>query len=1096
MESSAALDFRNAWSMEKDRMIAKHKSDLALQEELLEKEEQELSSINDRNLQKLKATVPSALYRDTVLPMAEKSLKHDLREVEVSHSKRVRIIKDKHMEELARHQVLYHEKLKVGDPADERRPAAKSGALPSLSESTDAQSGRASLPRDVSASLGGLEEYRRLSGKPFASQNPKQLFELCKPLSCAVQHEIVCGEPRLIMRVQSRKRKAPVSKETSPKRLRVDTSVNQVRTPAPTPSSEPARPSGRTITFDEVYQGGNAKHKDIILEWPAGSQKWYILKCELHGLRFTKNSVQGAAKHLNGMGHGFTNRNRNHAVEALGYLVTDCSKALAKLNNQVAEEAYANGYKPPPPGPNKRRGVPKDPKKHVGAPGLARPSVPYAASLAPKSTLEMSSTSEKATAKGPQELSTASAYQKSPDSRDGITHPKTFHIYYGRWKDNDPRIDGGQIYPVMILGWDSQNGSGLKDSDLNATGLLKQKAQPPNCYTYDSKKITGWAPGYEDGGSKVRSRKFPVMFFDKLQTVSWFPARDLMEFPLYQSKVPDQPDHPFNAARRWIAEREGFKTWEDREKARISAHPQPALPLTPAESANAASHIGECVELSAATKSNSAADSRGLDGLGRESEAMSTDTTVTEELMREGKERGGEITDDEDYVASGSDFDDTLDCEIDDWIRSSPSMANSDNATDRPWAFYGLRSTEKSKMPKPSVESAREAQGSPTKSAAEGIDSARRLARDACLSATDSRDVYMTPTSDITQPLECSPQVTQDPGQSDKSRSDNRLPSHREPIRENNLAEIIAKTLKFQSDVHDATTTSEKDRFTSQTLEHRSPSAVPVPIENDRVQPPSGNEAITTPQGQAGKKTYPTPTARINTEVPATSSSTDLTGSGLVHNGSRDIDNVGDSSFSNPTTPHSIKSTIHVRASGPRAESQAVENKEVLVEKKLTTTRVNEMDVKNLIPVSGPVSVAEVPELPSADADFELSFYRNGDVSWERSNKQEDCVRLFHSADRRTMLTRQGPVNIAVDPMELAGFSREKDIIPDSKGNTAFILRHKDGSSSRLVFDRSKGSKLGNGKLQVRGFIKWLRTVKRDIPCFRMDGGANIEGLS
>lgn len=60
------------------------------------------------------------------------------------------------------------------------------------------------------------------------------------------------------------------------------------------------------------------------------------------------------------------------------------------------------------------------------------------------------------------------------------------------------------------------------------------------------------------------------MFFDELQSVGWLPARDLTKFPLYKRKAPVGPDHPFNAARRWIAEREGFKTWAAREESRRS----------------------------------------------------------------------------------------------------------------------------------------------------------------------------------------------------------------------------------------------------------------------------------------------------------------------------------------------------------------------------------------------------------------------------------------------------------------------------------------------------------------------------------------------
>ncbi|OTA56693.1 hypothetical protein K449DRAFT_159990 [Hypoxylon sp. EC38] len=524
MDPSTGLSFHEAWSKKKDIIVAKHKSDLALQEDLLEKEEQELRLTNECNLQKLKASLPSALYRDLILPMAEKSLKHDLQELDASHRKRLGFIEKSHFDELARHGLDYHgshmeelarqEKLKASTPVNER-PAAMDGILSGLPETADAEGNEISQPQE------------------------------------------------------SKKRKTSVSLEIPPKRLRLNTAVNSLRTPASTPSNESAHPPERTITFDEVYQGGKAKHKDTIVEWPVGSKRWYILKCEKHGLRFTKNAIQGAAKHLSGLNHGFPDRNREVALRTLGYLVVDCNESLAKLNNSVAEEAYANGYKPPSSKSKNRASKGRETQEKERR-ELLKSSLSDTVSSVRASSQGVELTPETSEIEGVLELGTPSSHQKPANPWNGTTHPKTFHVYYGHWKVNLHRKDD-RIYPVMILGWDNQNGSGLKDTDLNATGLLKKNAQPPNCYIYDSNRIIDWAPGFEDGGPKVRSRKFPVMFFDESQTVAWIPARDLMEFPLYKRKAPDQPDHPFNAARRWIAEREGFKTWEDREKARIAS---------------------------------------------------------------------------------------------------------------------------------------------------------------------------------------------------------------------------------------------------------------------------------------------------------------------------------------------------------------------------------------------------------------------------------------------------------------------------------------------------------------------------------------------
>lgn len=1026
-------------------MIAKHKSDLSLQDDVVDALIEELRSTKDEKLRELKAIVPSKLYRDVILPMAEKSLNYDMRETHADHEKRVKLIKNKHAEALAQHDLLYREKLKIA-VVSENQPAMNPGTLSIPPKSTDDRNDHVSPPKDVSTSLHGLQEsYRPISENSFAPQNPKLPFGLREPLSWTVQKETICGERRLIMRVQSKKRRASTSEETRPKRLRVDTSVNQVRTPAPTPSDEPANFPRRTVTFDQVYQDGNAKHKDVIVEWPTGSRRWYILKCVEHGLRFTRRPVQGAAKHLNGNDHGREDRNRDYAVRALGYLVTDCNEYLANLNNQVAEEAYARGYKPLFSRPKKQRDPTREPRKrHVGGQGsISKLAVPQ-------------STTYKATAKVRQEAATQATYQKTPEW-DGITHPKTFQIYYGRWKGHSlGNKNRDQIYPVMILGWDSQNGSGLKDSDLDATGLLKQKSKPPKCYNYDSHshKIKGWAPGYEDGGPKVRLRKFPVMFFDELQTVGWFPARDLMKFPLNKRKAPAEPDHPFNAARRWIAEREGFKTWEERERARIEAKPPSVSPITPVESTNEASRTN-------------LSDDNGSDDWVSET---SVNSAVTEKIMQDLKENGGDITDDEDYVAShpGSDIDDSLECEIEDWNQSSPSTAKHDNTTNRPWAYYGLRSTENIDEPKLSVSSVCEAQeNGPIGSSTTGIASAHELAIQACQSVADSQDPYITPMSALAQSPERSRQMMQDPDQSNKSKYTRQLSDHT-PIRDDNLAQIIAETVNLR------------------------------------------NDTIASP-GHKDENLLPKLIPGIVTDVPCTSSCTSLTGNRLIRDGNRTKDDVliDDTSPSDHTISHESNPAIDVGVSYLHAESHAVDDKEPLVAEWQAISQVNEkaqhsqestnsaMKNRNdVLPIGDSISSSTQPlanveniasgtlGLASVDVDFELSFYRKGDVSWERAKEEDGCVQLFHNADKRRVSTRQGPIVITIDPMEIVSFSRERDTLPDSKESTVLVLRYKDGSSSRLIFDRSRGSKLGNGKLQTRSFIKWLRVVKPDIACF------------
>ncbi|KAI1134671.1 hypothetical protein F5Y05DRAFT_204602 [Hypoxylon sp. FL0543] len=988
MDSSTGHQARNTT---KDSIVAKYKSDLALQEELLEKEEQDLRSTNECNLQKLKAILPSALYRDTVLPMAEKSLKHDLQELDTSHRRRLKFIEKSHMEELARHEVDRHsshmeelarqEKLKVDTPVNEQQPSAMSDILPGLPGATGTR-------------------------------------------------DTVISQAQV-----SRKRKVSVSKEPPPKRLRLDTSVNGLRTPATTPN-ESAHPPERTITFDEVYQGGNAKFKDTIVEWPRGSRKWYILKCEKHGLHFTKNAIQGAAKHLNGLSHGFPDRNREVAVNTLGYLVVDCDESLARLNNSVAEEAYDKGYKPRSAKSKNRSSKGLEGQKDEKGLVRAFPSNP--ANLVPGSAKGIAPTPEKQVVEGGTESQsgTPSTHQKSPASWSGITHPKTFHIYYGHWKVNVHRKGSDKIYPVMILGWDRQNGSGLKDTELNDTGLLKKANQPPNCYIYDSNKIVGWAPGFEDGGPKIRLRKFPVMFFDASQTVAWLAARDLAKFPLYQREAPEQPDHPFNAARRWIAEREGYQTWEDRERARISnvmaRAPSPS-PITPIEGvSNVVSRAGEGEGPSATTKSDLPDHSDDSESSGSELETTSVVTADTERLMEDMRDKAGEITGDDDYSLSDSEVDETLECEMEAWERSTLSDARpGDSAANRPWAFYGLRSAEKAKEPKlPAIQ-------------ADGT-------QESSLVAGDSRGSLRTAAEsggDV-------PSATRGPSQSHRRRSADESLVGEAPFEHDELVAKIKRTLGFFAQDDLARTATGSQRPTSRQSEPGTRHAAVI-------QPTSEDRAASILRARMSGVTQRVEELEDDDEGPVTHDKQAL---------AKDERAAAQKENGQWRGPKGYTDDA-VEKSWPEGG---------MVLPPTTSRTSGNVPTPIISSVDGSADDEITPTITPTRADFELSLYSNGDVSWERSDEQGGCIQLFHTADRKVIVSRREPVKVVINPMEISGFSREE---LEGSEKMLFILKIKDGSSSRLVFDRSEGSKLGNGKVQARGFIKWLRDVNPFIDC-------------
>ncbi|KAH8649052.1 hypothetical protein BX600DRAFT_109604 [Xylariales sp. PMI_506] len=289
----------------------------------------------------------------------------------------------------------------------------------------------------------------------------------------------------------------------------------------------------RSLTYAQVRDNAiKHGHWDTIIEHPQDSKKWYVLFCEEHGVHFKPMALGGAAKHLHSKYHtGFDNRNRDNALKHLGYRIIDCTTALQASHNAQVEQAYMNGYKP------------ADIKSFRSSRNKSSPT----------KSLQVNSTR---------------------NSLLIITHPQQFYLYYGEYKEKGVV----RYWPVLILGWDDQRPGGLKGrlASLDTSGLLRDEAELPECYVYsnDKKRITGWAPGYEDNGSYVQMREFPVVFFDETMSTGWIPASELSELDLHRPETgPAYPAWALHDARRFIANREGFPSWEKREEKKTKGRP-------------------------------------------------------------------------------------------------------------------------------------------------------------------------------------------------------------------------------------------------------------------------------------------------------------------------------------------------------------------------------------------------------------------------------------------------------------------------------------------------------------------------------------------
>ena len=302
------------------------------------------------------------------------------------------------------------------------------------------------------------------------------------------------------------------------------------RNPRPEYDNDRVRKKARngeiTIDFDEVYQDGNAEYKHAIIEHPKGSGKWYILRCDEHGLHFGSRPLQGAMKHLHGKAHSNLPKDGTVAIRTLGIRVRNCDAQDAESNNTAFKNALADGYEPfragdlPTSGPDQLR------QPETGEePGR----VPDETSHDPRTNTP-----------------------RKREAFEGITHPVAGELYRVWY---DPR---NAYFAVLMLPTGSFSSVGMGGS-IADTALLDRHI--PTCYLSDKqeRRIDGWADNHKDGGHLVHQRKFPVMYLDGLSVprvgefeipdgalFSWVPAKDLRPFSFDDPEC--QSVHGFGAA--------------------------------------------------------------------------------------------------------------------------------------------------------------------------------------------------------------------------------------------------------------------------------------------------------------------------------------------------------------------------------------------------------------------------------------------------------------------------------------------------------------------------------------------------------------------
>ncbi|KAJ4303867.1 hypothetical protein N0V88_001464 [Collariella sp. IMI 366227] len=290
------------------------------------------------------------------------------------------------------------------------------------------------------------------------------------------------------------------------KRAKFDKPARKEKATAPS-SPEPSLPTpDRTISFEEVF-GHNSqppKHRHIIVHFPANSGRFYILRCDEHGVHFGEHPLRGAAKHLASAQHGFMSKAHVTAISTLGHRVRDCTQEMADMNNAVFLRYFkAGAYKV-----FNANTLSQTKRAELGYPPLDPPNWQRAAAAQKKSLKEFA----------------------------GIVNPVPCRFYVA---SGEPKC------PVLVLPWGDMAPTGLRGT-LADTGIFrevsedgKQLAVPklPKCYVYEEvdgrvRGIKGWAAGYEDGGPMERRREFPVLCAENADfrywAVGWVTAAHLL----------------------------------------------------------------------------------------------------------------------------------------------------------------------------------------------------------------------------------------------------------------------------------------------------------------------------------------------------------------------------------------------------------------------------------------------------------------------------------------------------------------------------------------------------------------------------------------
>ena len=368
----------------------------------------------------------------------------------------------------------------------------------------------------------------------------------------------------------------------------------------------------RTITFDEVYQGGNAAKKYFIEKGVDGC--WYIAECLKHRKMFKSRPLAAGKNHLKRT-HKIVPCDSALVLELLGTEVLNCTAELAELNNRAAEAARSRTTdEPVDPTLSANNGdVPADElldttrshdfdEANEGQPEALNEFNDAAFEEVhdgeyQQPSYETEEDSEREHRQGQQaeqqrgngesldntrdlrQEPTQSKYDLRRTKRHGVRQP---HREEGQIKD----LVEGDVYrvyfekidlwlPVVLLPLNFLSDFGV-DKTMEELGLV---ATRPSCCDYSPEfQRMSWAKGYDDNDKGKdcgpKARKYPVI---KLNGSSWpsYNAVDWVEavkFCPYQApnKASDVDERHKNQVAQYIASREARRNYQREERERLN----------------------------------------------------------------------------------------------------------------------------------------------------------------------------------------------------------------------------------------------------------------------------------------------------------------------------------------------------------------------------------------------------------------------------------------------------------------------------------------------------------------------------------------------